>query len=95
MHEVAIAQGILEVVLDVTDGAQVRSVRVPAGEQQAVTPESLRQCFEMVALDTSASEARLDVEVIPGDALLVDAIQLDDGRWLYRPDVLAQAATST
>ena len=87
MHEVAIAQGILDVVLDVTNGATVRSVRVRAGEQQAVTQESLRQCFEMVALDTPAATARLDVEVIPGDTLLVDAIELQDGQWLYRPDI--------
>jgi len=85
VHEVAIAQGILDVVLDVTNGATVRSVRVRAGEQQAVTQESLRHCFEMVAMETQAAHARLDVEVIPGDVLLVDAIELEDG-WLYRPD---------
>jgi hydrogenase nickel incorporation protein HypA/HybF len=85
MHEVALAQGILDVVLEVAAGHEVRTVRVRAGELQAVTQDSLQFCFEMVALETTAAAARLEVEVIPGDAVLIDAIELDDGRRL-RPD---------
>jgi hydrogenase nickel incorporation protein HypA/HybF len=90
VHEVAIAQGILDVVLDVTDGAAVRTVRIRAGELQAVTQDSLQFCFQMVAQDTPAASARLEVDIIPGDALLVEAIELDDG-WHYRPDPDAAA----
>jgi len=87
MHEVALAQGILDVVLEVAAGRQARTVRVQAGEMQAVTQDSLQFCFEMVAQDTNAAAARLELEIVPGDALLIDAIELDDG-WQYRPDVL-------
>jgi hydrogenase nickel incorporation protein HypA/HybF len=86
MHEVAIAQGILDVVLDVADGQQARTVRVRAGELMAVTQESLQFCFTMVAQDTQAAEASLEVEIIPGDGLLIDAVELEDG-WRYRPEV--------
>jgi hydrogenase nickel incorporation protein HypA/HybF len=86
MHEVALAQGILEVVLDIANGESVRTVRVRAGEQQAVAEESLQFCFEMVALDTSAASAQLEVQIVPGDVLLVDAIELSSSGWHIRPD---------
>lgn len=94
MHEVALAQGILEVVLDVADGRAVQTVRVRAGEQQAVTQDSLQFCFEMVAQQTPAATARLEVDIVPGDVLLVDAVQLPDG-WEYRPGLVPdELATS-
>jgi hydrogenase nickel incorporation protein HypA/HybF len=91
MHEVALAQGILDVVLDVAGGREARTVRVRAGELQSITQDSLQFCFEMVAQDTPAAAARLEVEIIPGDALLIDAIELDDG-WHFRPDLAPDEA---
>jgi hydrogenase nickel incorporation protein HypA/HybF len=88
MHEVALAQGILDVVLDVAGGREARTVCVRAGELQSVTQDSLQFCFEMVAQDTPAATARLEVQIIPGDALLIDAIELDDG-WHFRPDLVS------
>jgi Zn finger protein HypA/HybF involved in hydrogenase expression len=87
MHEIAIAQGILDVVLDVADGHEARTVRIRAGEGQSITQDSLQFCFEMVAQGTDAATARLDVEIIPGDGLFIDAIELDDG-WRHRPDAV-------
>jgi Zn finger protein HypA/HybF involved in hydrogenase expression len=94
MHEVAIAQGILDVVLDVAAGHEVRTVRVRAGELQAVTEDSLQFCFEMVAQDTPAAAARLDLESVPGDELSIQAIELDDG-WQFppTPDAVQHAGT--
>lgn len=85
MHEIALAQGILDVVLDVAAGQRPRTVRVRAGELLSVTQESLQFCFEMVGQQTPAADARLEVEIVPGDVLLIDAIELDDG-WRYRPE---------
>ena len=86
MHEVAIAQGILEVVLDVAGNQQTRTVRLTAGELLAVTQDSLQFCFEMVAQDTPAAAARLELQIVPGsDQLLIDAVELEDG-WHYRPE---------
>ena len=93
MHEVAIAQGILDVVLDVAGGRTAKTVRVRAGQLQAITQDSLQFCFEMVAHDTPAAAARVEVEIIPGDSLTIEAIELDDG-WHFRPDAVQDAMTT-
>jgi len=93
MHEVAIAQGILDVVLDVADSHEVRSVRVRAGELQALTQESLQFCFQMVAQETSAADAQVELEIVPGDVLTIEGVELDDG-WHYRPDAVEQATVT-
>lgn len=93
MHEMALAQGILDVVLDVADGHVAKTVRLRVGELQAVTQDSLQFCFEMAAHETPAATAHLEVEIIDGDGLLIDAIELDDG-WHLRPDLVeAEVAT--
>ncbi len=92
MHEVALAQGILDVVLDVADGRQVQTVRVRAGELLAVSDDSLQFCFELVAQDTLAATARLEVQITPGDALLIDGIELVEDGWQWRPDVVQDEA---
>ena len=94
MHEMALAQGILDVVLDVAAGHEARTVRVRVGESQAVTQDSLQFCFEMAATDTPAATACLEVEIIPGNGVLIDAIELDDG-WHTRPDLVQETATAT
>lgn len=91
MHEMALAQGILDVVLDVADGHEARTVRLRVGELQAATQDSLQFCFEMAAHETNAATARLEVAIVPGDALLIDAIELDDG-WHTRPDLAEEEA---
>lgn len=126
MHEMALAEGILGVALDVADGRPVRRIQVRVGALQMVVPDSLQFCFELAAQDTPAADARLeledvparvrckrcdaeseapsvpfhcrrcgafDVEVVAGDELLVDAVELDDG-WQRRPGVGDGAAVA-
>ena len=45
MHEMALAEGILSVVLDASGGANVRKVDLQVGALQLVVPESLRFSF--------------------------------------------------
>lgn len=92
MHEVAIAQGILEVVLDVAQDRHARAVRVRAGDLQGISQDSLQFCFEMVAQETTAASARLEVEIVEGDGVSVEAIELDDG-WHFRPGAPREATT--
>lgn len=104
MHEVAMAQGILDVVLDIAGDQQTRTVRVTAGELLAVTEDSLQFCFQMVAQDTPAAAARLEVQIVPGsDQLLIDAVELetagtiDPSRPMWKawpPDVPGAAGSS-
>lgn len=68
MHEMAIAQGILDIVLDAAarnDAAAVVSIKLQVGEMTEVEPEALTFCFAALAAGTAAAAARLDVEVIP------------------------------
>lgn len=68
MHELAIAQNVLDVVLE--EGrrhglVQVTVIRLQVGALAAVVPDALTFCFEMISQHTMATGARLDIETIP------------------------------
>jgi Zn finger protein HypA/HybF involved in hydrogenase expression len=86
MHEMALAQGILGVVLDKANGERVRAVRVRVGALQRVVPESLELCFRLAAADTVAADALLHLHATFGDELLVDGVEVASG-WRLRPGV--------
>jgi len=65
MHEMALAEGILAVVLDVAGEEPVRRVRLRVGKLQHVVPDSLQFCFQLAAQDTPAAEAMLELEEVP------------------------------
>jgi hydrogenase nickel incorporation protein HypA/HybF len=65
MHELALAEGILAVALDVADGRPVRCIRVRVGALQLVVPDSLDFCFQLATADTSADGARLEQLEVP------------------------------
>lgn len=117
MHEMALAQGILAVVLDAADSEKVRRICLRVGALQMVVPESLEFSFQLAADGTVATEAILqmeevparlrckqcgresefhappflcmscgavDLEIVSGDELLVEAIELDNGTTIRR-----------
>ncbi len=68
VHEMAIAQSVLEIVLDecrVHGIATVDRIAVQVGALAAVVPEALRFCFQVVAQGTPAEKAVLDIETVP------------------------------
>lgn len=69
MHELAIAQSIVEVVgtqAAECNAAHVKSVRLKIGEASGVVTESLTFCFEMLAsLDPTLAGARLLIDTTP------------------------------
>jgi len=65
MHEMPLAEGILEVALQAAGDRPVRRVRVRAGALQRVVPDSLQFCFELVAAGTPAADAHLLIELVP------------------------------
>jgi len=66
MHELALAEGILAVVLDVAAGEPVRRVCLQVGQLLRVVPESLQFSFDLVAEGTSAAGAVLEMAEVPG-----------------------------
>jgi hydrogenase nickel incorporation protein HypA/HybF len=122
MHEMALAEGILSVVLDAAGEEPVRKVDLLVGTLQLVVPESLQFSFELVSDGTPAENATVniqeilarlrckkcnvetvmnqppfqcsqcgssDIEVISGDEVLVDSVELQNGEIIRRRPVAA------
>ena len=68
MHELALAQEILDVVAARSGGARVTRVVLEVGKLAAVLPDALRFCFDLAAEDTVARGARLEIVETPGRA---------------------------
>ncbi len=68
MHELSIAQSILEIVKQsVTEKQQpdVKWVRIRVGQLSGVLPDSLDFCFSAIVSETSMSHAALAIEQVP------------------------------
>ncbi len=64
MHEMALAENVLDLIRDylLTEGGQrVKTVRLEIGKLSAVEPEAMRFCFDVVAQGTLADGAVLDI----------------------------------
>lgn len=67
MHELSIAQSLLDIIVDESTRnrlSRVSKVRLRIGELAAVVPESLRFCFDLVSRDTVASGATVEIESV-------------------------------
>lgn len=68
MHELGIAQGILDIVgryVPAQRQSAVRTVRVRVGAMAGVVADSLEFCFSAIVRDSPFPEARLAIECIP------------------------------
>ena len=68
VHEMAIAQSVLDIVLDECRRhgiATVERIAVQVGALAAVVPDALTFCFQVVAQGTPAEKAVLDIETVP------------------------------
>lgn len=68
MHELSIAQSILDIVknhVPSSDLKEVRSVRVKVGKMSGVVPESLDFSFSALITDTDLGSASLNMELVP------------------------------
>jgi len=61
MHELGIAQEIIEIVCDRAEGAAVKRIVVHVGKLSAVLPDALRFCFPLCAEGTLAAGAELEI----------------------------------
>jgi hydrogenase nickel incorporation protein HypA/HybF len=68
MHEMSIAESLLNIILQESKSHQasrVIAVALRIGELSAVVPESLRFCFELISQGTIVEGAELRVERVP------------------------------
>jgi len=68
MHELSVAQSILDIVSDHVPEAQrplVRTVRVKVGVVSGVVPDSLEFCFAAVVAGGPLGSATIEIETVP------------------------------
>lgn len=68
MHELSIAQSILDIVKQHVPSdleGEVRSVKIALGEHSGVVPESLEFCFETIVSETPLEGTKLVMQRIP------------------------------
>jgi hydrogenase nickel incorporation protein HypA/HybF len=71
MHEMALAESMLEIVAESArrNGAsRVTAVRLDLGTLSRVEPDALRFCFEAVTRGSIADRARLEIAMTAGQA---------------------------
>jgi hydrogenase nickel incorporation protein HypA/HybF len=68
MHELGLAQEIVDQVSARAKGARVIRVVLEIGKLAAVLPDALRFCFDLAALETSVEGASLIIIETPGRA---------------------------
>ena len=68
MHELGLAQEIVDVVTATVGTGKVARVVVEVGALALVLPDALRFCFDLAAADTAVEGAELDIVEIPGRA---------------------------
>jgi len=78
MHEMSIAEGILQLLEETARKEQARRVTVVVleiGQLASVEVESLRFCFDAVVRDSVAAGARLEILETPGLGWCLDCNQ--------------------
>lgn len=69
MHEMSLAEGILQVIDDAAREqgfSRVHVVRLEIGQLSSVEVEALRFCFDAVTRASLAEGARLQIDSVPG-----------------------------
>lgn len=66
MHEVTVAQGIVEACSERAAGTRVLRVTLEVGTLTCVLPESLQFCFGIAAEGTCLAGAELEIIRLPG-----------------------------
>jgi hydrogenase nickel incorporation protein HypA/HybF len=68
MHELGIAQNILEIVQQSVPGNQakwIREIRIKVGQLSGIVPDSLDFCFTAIVHGTDMQQAKLAIEQVP------------------------------
>ena len=76
MHELAIAESLVDRVVERTVGRRVVAVTVRIGDAAGVVADALSFSFDVVTVDTPIAGARLVVEEVAGDDLSLVSVEL-------------------
>jgi hydrogenase nickel incorporation protein HypA/HybF len=76
MHELSIAQAVVDGIVEQLDGARVTGVRLEIGRQSGVLPDAVSFCFGLVCEGTPLEGAWLDILEPDGPGLRVTGVEL-------------------
>ena len=68
MHEMSIAQSVIEIIneeMEKNDATILRSIRLNIGKMSAIVPDSLSFCFEVITAGTKLEGAQMIMDIIP------------------------------
>lgn len=88
MHEMALAEGILQLIEDAARDqgfTAVRTVWLEIGQMSSVEPDALRFCFDAVTRDSIAAGATLEVVDTPGQGWCMQCSLSVSMQALYDP----------
>jgi len=88
MHEMALAEGILQLIEDAARDqgfASVRTVWLEIGRLSSVEPDALRFCFDAVTRDSIAAGATLEILATPGEGWCMQCARTMPMQALYDP----------
>jgi hydrogenase nickel incorporation protein HypA/HybF len=75
MHEMSIAQSLVDVIreeMDKADARRLRTVRLQIGQMSAIVPDALSFGFEVITAGTDMEGARLVMDIIPLRGVCMD-----------------------
>jgi len=76
MHELSVAQAVVDEIVAKLGSQVVTTVRLAVGEQSGVVVDSVRFCFDLVTQDTSLAGAELVVDTPPGRDLRIVSVEV-------------------
>ena len=68
MHEMSIAQSVLDIAfgeMEKRAAVRLRKIKISIGEFSGVVKEALEFAFDVLKPDTPASDAEVEIEVVP------------------------------
>ena len=68
MHELAITQSVVDMVVERAAGRQIACVRLQVGALSGVVPDAMMFCYELVTAGTPLEGSTLEIEQVPGAA---------------------------
>lgn len=76
MHELSVAQAVVDEIVAKLGAQVVTAVRLAVGRQSGVVVDSVRFCFDLVTEDTSLAGAELVVDSPPGRDLRIVSVEV-------------------
>jgi hydrogenase nickel incorporation protein HypA/HybF len=67
VHELSIAEAVIEQITDRLGGVRISLVRLEIGELSGVVPDAIRFCFDLAAEGTPVAGATLEILEVPGE----------------------------